>query len=527
LSTLNTEPENPRCFRMPFSWMVVCINVGSNLVGFFLVQVLLGYAQPLKSWHKSLILDVRDALTLLAILVPAAAAILVLLASPVSSALRALRSGGAPRPEQLEAARRRAINLPFYVALMNLVAWIVPVVAFPLQLGLHSTLPWSIVGLFAAYNFTNALMITLLAFIFLEHACRRTAVPLLFPEGRVRDQKGTVRLTIRKRLMLMYGAICLGPMVQTALVMNANASLDASLIDPPVVLKNLGTFALILFCFTALYGLWLAALFARNLSAPAREIIEVAEKVTAGDYGTQVGVVSNDEIGYLGDRVNEMSRGLKERERIREMFNLFTSPEIGKEILSGRTFAGGELRRVTLLFSDLRGFTTMAERLPPEQVVESINSYFSEMSTAIVENGGIVLQYVGDEIEAVFGAPMDDPRHADKAVAAALAMRERLDTLNRHRTSRGEEPFRHGVGVHTGTALAGIVGSRYKLSYAMVGDNVNIASRIQELNKELESDILISGDTRSSLTENYVMSEGVTVSVKGRERPLEVYRLMA
>ncbi len=526
MSAINPEPENPRCFRLPFSWMVVCINVGSNLVGFFLVQVLLGYAQPLKSWHRSFIPDLGDALMLLAILVPTAAAILVLLAAPVSRVLRVLRSGGAPQPEQLEAARRRVINLPFYVALMNLVAWIVPVVAFPLQLGLHNKLPWSIVGLFAVYNFTNALMITLFAFIFLEHACRSAAVPLLFPEGRVRDQKGTIRLTIRNRLMIMYAAICLGPMVQIALVMNANAAFDASLIDPPIVLKKLGTFALILFSFTALYGLWLAALFARNLSAPAREIMEVAEKVATGDYDTQVGVVSNDEIGYLGDRVNEMSRGLKERERIREMFHLFTSPEIGKEILSGRTFAGGEIRRVTLLFSDLRGFTTMAERLPPEQVVESINSYFSEMSTAIVENGGIVLQYVGDEIEAVFGAPMDDPRHADKAVAAALVMRERLNALNRRRASRGEEPFRHGIGVHTGPALAGIVGSRYKLSYAMVGDTVNIASRIQELNKELESDILISGDTRKSLTKTYSVSDPVTVSVKGRERPLEVYRLI-
>lgn len=504
----------------------MCINVGSNLVGFFLVQILLGYAQPFKSWQRVLIADINDALALLAILVPAAAGILVVLAAPVSRALRGLRTGSSVQPEQLEAARRRIMNLPFYVACMNFVAWIVPVIAFPLQLGLHSALPWTIVGLFTLYNFTNALMITVLAFIFLEHACRRTAVPILFPEGKVRDQQGTFKLTIRKRLILMYGAICLGPMFQTALVMNANASIDASLIDPPLLLKNLGTFSLILFFFTALYGLWLAILFARNLSAPAQEIVEVAERVTAGDYDSQVSVVSNDEIGYLGDRVNEMSRGLKERERIREMFNLFTSPEIGKEILSGRTFAGGETRRVTLLFADLRGFTTMAEQLPPEKVVESINSYFSEMSTAIVENGGIVLQYVGDEIEAVFGAPMDDLRHADRAVAAALAMRARLNTLNRARASRGEDPFRHGIGVHTGTALAGIVGSRYKLSYAMVGDTVNIASRIEQLNKELESDILISGETMSSLVETRVVSKPVTVLVKGRESPLEVYRLM-
>jgi class 3 adenylate cyclase len=168
----------------------------------------------------------------------------------------------------------------------------------------------------------------------------------------------------------------------------------------------------------------------------------------------------------------------------------------------------------------------MAEQLPPEEVVKSINRYFSEMSAAIIEHGGIVLQYVGDEIEAVFGAPMDDPAHADKAVAAALEMRFRLAALNEERSLSGQEPLQHGIGVHTGKALAGLVGSKYKISYAMVGDTVNIASRIQEINKDLNSDIVISEQTYRSLKVPREVSSPFTVSVKGKTNVLNVYQLI-
>ena len=507
-----------------FSWMVVIVNVGANLVGFFVVQILMHYAQPLDQWRKELLLEWRTSAILLAVLVPAAVTFLLIVASPVQRALDALKAGNSPSPLLFQRARRRAVNLPFQTAAMNLLAWIVPSVAFPVAFSAAGPLMNRTV--FVLYNFSNAVMITLLAFVFLEQACRRTAIPRLFPEGGIRHQTGTLKLDIRSRLMLMYGAICLIPMFQTALITNANASLPGSGVNPYDALRNLGFFSLILFVVTASYGLWLAILFAKNLAQPTREIMDVTRKVSSGDYECRAVVVTNDEIGYLGDRINDMTRELKEREEIRKVFDLFTSPEIAREILSGRAATSGETRRVTLLFADLRGFTGMAERLPPDKVVESINSYFGAMSRAIVDNGGIILQYVGDEIEAVFGAPIDDPDHADKAVAAALDMRARLEELNGIRISEGEEAFRHGIGIHTGPALAGIVGSRYKISYAMVGDTVNIASRLQELNKELNSDILLSGETLRSLKETRSVSGPVTASVKGKTGTVDVYRLV-
>ncbi len=507
--------------RLPFSWMVVCINVGSNLAGFFLVQMLLSRAYPMEEWHRVSALDRAANLGLLAFLLPVSIWILLALASPVNRALKLLAKDAQVPAHAMEAARRRAVNIPFQAALMNLIAWIIPSVSFPLVFKLRGPGSAFDLGVAIVYNFSNAVMITLLAFVLLEQACRKTAMPKLFPLGGIKGQEKTLSLTIRSKLMIVYCAICLIPMFQTALMMNANGSYA----DPAVALAHLGMFSLILFTFVAIYGLWLALLFARNISAPAHEIMKVTERIAEGDYETRVRVMSNDEMGYLGDRVNEMAKGLKERERLREVFNLFTSPEISREVLSGKTFAGGEIRRVTLLFADLRGFTSMAERFPPEQVLDSINSYFDEMSAAIVDHGGIILQYVGDEIEAVFGAPLDDPNHADKAVATALAMRARLMELNAKRSSSGKEPFSHGIGIHTGPALAGLVGSRYKISYALVGDTVNVASRIQELNKQMDSDILISGDTYDSLTVPHRVSEPLTVSVKGKTKAVDVFRL--
>jgi adenylate cyclase len=507
--------------------MVVCINVGSNLAGFFLVQVLLSYAHPAIGPRGFSPLGATTNLVLLAILVPIAILILLKLAQPVKQAVEVITRGGSIPPNVLDRARRRSVNLPFQAAAMNMVAWIVPAVAFPLLAASEGIADGFTTVVFALYAFTNAVMVTLLAFVILEHACHRRIIPLLFPDGRIHDQKGTVQLRIRHRLMIMYGAVCLIPMLQTALVINGNALHPWTEADPGAILQNLGSFALILFGFTALYGLWLVVLISRNLAGAAEKIIDVTQKIEQGDYDCRVPVMSNDEIGYLGDRINEMTQGLKEREEIRRIFNLFTSPEIGKEILSRGTRIGGETRRVTLLFSDLRGFTGMAERMPPERVMESINDYFNEMSAAITGHGGIVLQYVGDEIEAVFGAPHDDPDHPDHAVSAAFEMRARLRKLNERRNARKEEPLRHGIGIHTGMALAGIVGSRYKISYAMVGDTVNIASRIQGLTKTMETDVLLSAETYGSLSLPVKVSGPVTVSVKGKADTIDVFRLDA
>jgi class 3 adenylate cyclase len=147
------------------------------------------------------------------------------------------------------------------------------------------------------------------------------------------------------------------------------------------------------------------------------------------------------------------------------------------------------------------------------------------MDEAIRRHRGLVLQFIGDEIEAVFGAPVADPAHAAMALHAALEMRGRLSRLNAERQRAGKPPLRHGVGIHTGRVLAGTIGSAERLSYALVGDPVNLASRIQDLNKQFDSDVLVSGTTRALLDGTFELARLPAVRVKGRSVEVEIYRL--
>ena len=269
----------------------------------------------------------------------------------------------------------------------------------------------------------------------------------------------------------------------------------------------------------------LAVFVAHSVAAPLRDLQTAMGRVERGDLQTRCPVVGNDELGTVAEGFNRMVVGLREREFLRETFGKYVSPEVRDEILSGRLSLEGQAREVTILFADLRDFTPWVEATDPRDVVRELNGYFTEMNEAIRRHRGLVLQFIGDEIEAVFGAPVADPTHAEMALRAALEMRERLSRLNAERQRAAKPPLRHGIGIHTGRVLAGNIGSAERLSYALVGDPVNLASRIQDLNKQFGSDILVSGTTRTLLDGRFVLSPLPAVRVKGSTVELEIYRL--
>ena len=226
--------------------------------------------------------------------------------------------------------------------------------------------------------------------------------------------------------------------------------------------------------------------------------------------------------GWMVDR---QRRQQKERDFLNETFGRYVSKEVRDEILSGRVSLKGELKEVTVLFADLRDFTSLVESIPPREVVTIINTYFEAMSAAITAHNGLVLQFIGDEIEAVFGAPVAVDNHPRCAIDAALEMRKRLSQVNLALSKQGYPPLRHGIGLHSGRVLAANIGSPQRLSYTMVGETVNIASRIQNLNKDFDTDILLSDVVRQQSDHPGGMCPLEPVSVKGIRAPLQLFSI--
>lgn len=277
---------------------------------------------------------------------------------------------------------------------------------------------------------------------------------------------------------------------------------------------------------TAVAGLVVALLLARGIANPLVHLSRMAERVRAGNYGAQVAVTSQDEVGTLQDAFNLMVRGLDERERMRDLFGRAVSPEVADLFLSDQLELGGEIRQVTILFSDIRGFTSLSESLSPHQVIAFVNEYLDEMHEAIQGVGGIVHKLGGDSIMALFGAPVADPGSARVALRAALRMRARLAALNQRRRARGDVPLRIGIGINTGPVVAGGVGSEDRLEYTVLGDTVNLAARLESLTKDFpQHDILISEATLQALADRDQV-ETVNlgeVKVKGKTESVRVF----
>lgn len=272
-----------------------------------------------------------------------------------------------------------------------------------------------------------------------------------------------------------------------------------------------------------------AVVISGSISRPLVELSQLAQRVQAGDLSAQVAVRSSDEVGILARAFNTMTVGLRERERERDIFGRVVSPEVRERLLSGDLHLGGETLWVAVLFTDIRGFSTLSEQMTPEQVVAFLNEYLTEMTNAVRPWGGYINNFIGDAIVVIFGAPVDQPDKEWHAVAAALTMQERLAALNQRRTQRGELPISNGVGISAGEAVAGQIGSLERLMYTVIGDAVNVAARLEALTRNYpEYPILINGlaaralESRRDLT---LKSLG-PIQVKGRVEPVDVYAVI-
>ena len=218
-----------------------------------------------------------------------------------------------------------------------------------------------------------------------------------------------------------------------------------------------------------------------------------------------------------------------EKRKVSRLFGRYVSRDVYTQLMANPASAelGGARREMSVLFSDLRGFTTITEKGNPEQLVQQLNEYFTRMVDVVFRNGGTVDKFVGDMVMALFGAPVDDDNHADAAVKAAVEMVRELGDLNRRWASEGRVQLDIGIGVNSGDMIAGNIGSSAIMSYTVIGDNVNLGARLESLNKDYRSRIIISDATRSRLQTAYELRPLGGVVVKGKTRPVDIFEVLA
>lgn len=281
-----------------------------------------------------------------------------------------------------------------------------------------------------------------------------------------------------------------------------------------------------------------AFVVARNIRQPLTKIIDAAVAISNGNLNTRINLMRNDELGVMGDQINLMAEQLQEREFIRETFGRYVSEEIAKTLLvqNATERLGGEERVVTVLFCDMRGYSTLSEQMPPAQIVNMLNQYLSAMTEIIDRHEGCIIEFIGDAIFAVFGAPHYIADHAEQAVRCAIEMRNGLTQLSKTLLESGISRYWKSndaieisarIGIHTGHVVAGNLGSATRMKYAVIGDTVNVAARLEQMNKELGTDILLSRDVYTLLPDDLTkeMIKQGEHPLRGRQQPITIYSI--
>lgn len=305
-------------------------------------------------------------------------------------------------------------------------------------------------------------------------------------------------------------------------------SMPENLVHDP---QNLTTIQLIsIFTVGLLALIGLGILIARLISQPIFKLVEASQAVGEGNLDVQVDIRSKDEIGFLADRFNHMVSELKNREFMHEMFGRMVSEEVREAVLRDSVLFGGEHLNVTVLFTDVRGFTGISEQVKADEIIAILNQFFGIVTEATKNHDGLINKFGGDSALAVFGAPLRRPLQAslDQAINAALEIQEGMAIFNALRVDQNLPPLRFGIGINSGEVVAGNIGTVDRFEYTVIGDVVNVAARLQGLSRQFAHTwILIPANGLDSLSgmvdfEHQYLGE---YDLKGKEDAVPTYAI--
>lgn len=260
----------------------------------------------------------------------------------------------------------------------------------------------------------------------------------------------------------------------------------------------------------------------RGFSRPVDLLLGAVQRVKAGDMTARAPVTTDDEIGVLTQRFNEMVEGLSERDAIRETFGKYMPRTVAERLVRDPEGLTGDVRLATIMFTDIENFTAITENIPPAEIIRLLNDYLGVVVEPIRRHNGVVNSFLGDALFASFNVPIEDPDHAANAIRAA----QEMQALLKDRTFGGDGiRLDTRIGINTGVVVAGTVGTEDRLGYTILGDEVNLAARLESLNKDYGSRILISARTRELAGDGVDATELGQVTVRGRAQPVVVYKV--
>ena len=361
-----------------------------------------------------------------------------------------------------------------------------------------------------------------LSYLSIEILNRTILLPKVFPEGHISRNGFSFRPSFKHLMLFCFIVSSVFPVVillSSYISVQINNGLE---LHSGVIIVSL---LLLFIAFIITISL------SRLILNPLKNLTEASKKIQKGDYKSRVGIVTSDELGELADSFNDMADSLAEKEFMRDTFGKIVDPEVRDYLMSGAGKAslgqtlGGETREVTVLFCDIRSFTSMSEKMAAAEVVSLLNRYFTALGQCITAHHGIINKYIGDAIMAIFGAPVASQNSAEDAFLAAIDMRQALERVNKEFVAEGLPQLKFGIGIHTGPVFAGTIGAENRMEYTVIGDTVNTASRLESLCKTYTVDLLLSEAAVEKLGEAGKFIFVADAQIRGKSDPMKIYTM--
>ena len=437
---------------------------------------------------------------------------------PVRQTYHRLRAKQIVPEDRLKQDQRKVINSPWAIVLIGCIGWFLCIPVFLLSMYAGPEPVHQHVLIHLPISFLIAGMIAVSQSLFISEVCSlRLLHPVFFPNGGASSVEGGWSMTISRKGLVWAISVIVCPVVSLLMLIVAPRNVDW------IVL-----FAMSVSLVTISFGLASAWLMAQLVTEPVKQLRYAAERVGDGELDVNVKLSRADDFGPLIDEFNRMVVGLKERTRIQETFGRHVGEAAAREILQQQSGEIGDQKEVTVMFADLRNFTALSSEREPAEVVGLLNLFLTEMVDIVEHYDGMVNKFLGDGFMALFGAIDSDSNHATNAVMAGQKMIGSMQKINAglvSKTSRNGEAIELaiGVGIHTGPAIVGSIGSAKRLEYTAIGDTVNVASRIESLTKPLGFPLLFSRATKEQLDGEFECTELPAQQVKGKSQPVEIF----